>query len=251
MPKDMQPGDYVMQVSIDSKSSLGVIKAQKSVSVREASSYETLVREYSIARSCNDTKKQAQIQSELLVKAFTTRIKPGQACTISGTKHTTRGEFPGADKVSATVKWFPDKNQLRVKFDVVDAFFSTKADPRYPWDASCVGVYMSPTGLQENINQLFFVPDGKDGTARLVQEIPTLKNPENIKASWKRNSKGYTMDIRIPWSCIGSYKAGWKVMPVSSLICSKPPDKYRVQVVMDGSRLLWETTETYVGLTPK
>jgi hypothetical protein len=237
-----------MQISVDTGCSMGTLSTQKTITIKEATGYDKLVAAFAEAKAGKDPKKQENARAELMSKAFTRLVKPGQVCSISGSKHTMRGAFPGADKVSAYVKWFPEKTQLRVKFDVTDAFFSTHADPRYPWDASCVAVYVCPTGLPEDVHQMFFVPDGKDGNARLVQETAILKNPEKIKATWKRTARGYTMEIRIPWTCLKNYKADWKMLPVQSLICSKPPDKYRVAVIMNGLGFPIEKAETYVGL---
>lgn len=87
------------------------------------------------------------------------------------------------------------------------------------------------------------VPAGSGGKARVILASgrygPANADAEDcarqakaISAAWKRTSRGYTMDVRVPWSILRGYYSGWKTMPVDAAVNTAGPDG-RVQLIMN------------------
>ncbi|MCL5104575.1 MAG: hypothetical protein M1133_10765 [Armatimonadetes bacterium] len=175
----------------------------------------------------------------MLTKAFKVKVKPGRQCRISGEAKCNLGDYPGANKLGAVVTWTPGKRSLRVKADVVDRHYSTDAPENSPQDASCIELYVCPSGTYRDLNEFTIVPGGAGGKARVIARrdpndiYGEVKSPASlgVKATWKRTPRGYRIDATIPWNAIKGYERNWTLMPVDAAIYSQV-DGEQVQMTM-------------------
>lgn len=156
------------------------------------------------------------------------------------------------DKFSASVRWYPEKDYLRVRTEVTDATFSTDSPEDKPWLKSCIEIIVSATGLDEDRCQFFIVPEGPGDNPRMlaVHRQSVGIGTEGMKAWWKRTEKGYVIDARIPWTKLPNYNKNWKTMPVELAVETVTLDG-RVQMTMNGTKEPWRYAKGYAGLKRK
>lgn len=103
-------------------------------------------------------------------------------------------------------------------------------------------IFVCPSGGGTDINIITVVPEGAGGKARVdfacglygpstADKDDCAKRAKSVSASWKRTGKGYTLDVKIPWSVVRGYYSGWKAMPVNATINTNTPEG-RSQVIM-------------------
>lgn len=233
-----------MQLALDTKTGLGTLMSKRQIIIEDPT-YDRLATEYAQAENAKDTAQCAQVRKEILSSCFRQTIKPGQACAANTAGQANVGDYPGADNFSATLRWYPGADSLRVTAEVTDAYLSTDAPKDTPWETSCLEVFICPAGVDQTINQFFIVPEGPANAPR-VKAVHTDKG-DQVRATWKRTAKGYSVDVRIPWSIVRGYQKGWSVMPVEAMVNTKSP-KGRVQVIMSKPGEPWRTAKGYSAL---
>jgi hypothetical protein len=209
------------------------------------------MRPLTIGKSQYDRKRESLIQalnsgnaakfektrSEFLAAACKGSIELYEDMEINRASQANReDDYPGPDKLSAVVFWYPEKDRLRVRADVTDAYFSTKTLPQREWMGSCVEIFVCPSGVDGDITQLFVVPEGPENAPRMraIRAAKWPMNNEGITASWKRTEKGYEVEACIPWSKLKGYKSSYASIPVEIAIDSKAPG-WPLQCRMNGS----------------
>lgn len=232
-----------MQLSLDTKSKLGVFTSKREVIIEDPL-YDELCAACIKASQTGDKAKIAKARAELMNKWFKQTIQPGQVCKLNQTRQVNTGQYQGAKSLSADIQWRPTKDYLRIVADITDASFSTDVPENQPWEASSLEILISPGGVDDAINHFFVVPKG-DGRPR----IDGVHTDEEFRiiAFWKRTDKGYKVDMKIPYSILRGYEQGWSVMPVEAMINSKTP-KGRVQLVMNQPGEPWKYARNYAGL---
>jgi len=194
------------------------------------------------ARRRNDQTQFAESSAKLLSTIFKDQIKPGVECALGGAARCNFGSYPGSGKLAANVTWLAQKDFLRVKADVTDRFFAPSAADESPEDGSSVQVFICPSGIGYDINAITVVPAGAGGKARVsfacgqygpssAEKEDCAKRAKSVSATWKRTGKGYTLDVKVPWSIVRGYCAGWKLLPVDAAINTWTPDG-RSQLIM-------------------
>lgn len=236
---------------MDTQTDLGYIIGKRKV-VIESKLYSELSKKYSEAVKSGDTKAADKVRAELLSKWFRKKIKPGQAITTSSKDLTNVGKFPGSDNFSGTFTWFPEDEYLTVKVDVTDKYFDTSSPEDEPYQKTSFEIFISPSGFNEDINQLIAVPDGPNGKLRLKGFCGLYRGVDvsQFPSSWKRTADGYEAQVSIPWKYLKGYREDWKVLPVDAMVNCETPEG-RTQLVMQRLGEPWEETRSYAILIRK
>ncbi len=236
-----------MQIALDTESPLGTLVSKRIVHVDDtvwsvqSSNYVEYLNE-------GNAEEAAGARETMLAKWFKPRIKPGQACLVNDESQLNAGAFPGADKLSGVVTWYPGADYLRVRAEVTDAFFSTFVEKDDYWKASSVEVFASASGVDEDTIQYIIVPEGAGGIPRIHPYHDA--SLDGLISAWKRTDDGYVVDIKIPWACLKGYEPGWPVLPVKVAINSKT-DNGRTQLVFGRTGPAWASPRAYAGLEAK
>lgn len=124
--------------------------------------------------------------------------------------------YSGKEQFSAKAKLYAEKDYLSVSADIIDVCFSTNAPAGSEWDSSSFEILACPTGSDEDIFQLFVVPEGPNNSPRIraVRAINTPLDTKGIIAKWFRTEDGYKVDVKIPWNKIQGYSKDLKYLPV-------------------------------------
>ena len=234
MPK-IKDGDYTLQVTLDTRGDLGILTSEIPVTLGR-SAYERAQERFAAILKSGSAAKIDQARTDFLAAACKRTIEPGADCLIDNASQANNEYYPGPEKLSAVVRWFPESDCLRVTANVTDGYFTTKGSFWHEWDASCVEVFLCPSGVDADITQFFIVPEGP-GNAPRIRAIRAAKYPINAKGiagSWKRTEKGYTIEARIPWSKMKGMKKSYTSIPVEIAIDSKVPG-WPVQCRMNAS----------------
>lgn len=175
-------------------------------------------------------------RSDFLAVACKGVIELYEDKTIDRADQANSDDYPGSEKLSAVVMWYPEQDRLRVRADVTDANFSTKTTPLREWEAACIEVFVCPSGVDSDITQLLIVPEGPENAPRM-RAMRAAKYPmdtSGITASWKRTEKGYTVEANIPWSKLKGYKDSYSTIPVELAVDGKA-GSWAVQCRMNAS----------------
>ncbi len=240
----LEPGTYTIQMVFNTKSPLGTLTSSRQF-VIEDPLYDKLSVAYAEALRKGSTSEAAKASRQALDKWFKRVVRPGQAVTLS--KLNVGDPLP-SPHASATVRWYPGPASVQILADVVDSGFSTEAPKGAPWEAASLEVFLCPSGMSQEINQFIISPNGADGKATVMAQ--QTDKDYAVKAAWKRTAKGYTLDVRIPWSILKGYKKGWSVMPVEASVNFKTPQG-RSQLVMTRPGRPDQTARTYSVLKAK
>jgi hypothetical protein len=215
--------------------------------------YNDFSTAYSAARTQNDVKKLAECVAKLSA-ILKDHVTAGQTCALNEVGQCNFGTYPGAGKLAANVTWLPAKDCLRVKADVTDRFFAPSALNEAPEDGSSVQLFVCPSGQVLDTNVVTVVPSGAGGKARVTvacgQYGPSSADSKDcatranaISGAWKRTGKGYTLDVKIPWSVLRGTYDGWKLLPVDAAVNTWSSDG-RLQLIM--SKLGDPTSEPFI-----
>lgn len=201
-------GPCELRITIDTKTPLGKLVAEKPATVYDGVEITNLETELNNAVKAGDTAKADKIRDKRISKLLPIRIKPGQPIEAS---HHVYGDYLTKDKLSAIVRYYPEKDYLRIHVDVTDAFFSTDAYEGLAHRESSIAFFVDPNGTQHKYCHVSLVPKGKNG-------IPEMdRDTTGVIAHYARTPKGYTVDIQLPWKEMKpwGYKPNWKYMPVA------------------------------------
>lgn len=241
IPK-LNPGKYNMEVSLDTKSKLGKITSQRSIEVIE-NNHAALQRQYISTYMMSSKGPSPELLAKMLNAASCETIKPGVPYNISGPEKCVTGEYPGVDSFSAVLTLKPGKDALNLQAEVTDAYFSVAKPKADPQGASSLSIHICPSGCSFDSFALTVVPDGAEGSARLVfgysvfgeywEDEDVTESLDGIFASWKRTAKGYTLSVEIPWSTLeefgDTWNSEWTRMAVKACINTKGP-KGKLQI---------------------
>lgn len=241
---DLKPGSYLLRLSTNTKSVLGTVVGERQFVVVDPA-YDVMCAEYAKARNAGDAIGAERVREKLLSQWFNRTIEPGKMLKMDSESQVNEGKHPGTEVFSGTVAWFAETDHIRARAEVTDLHFAVDAPKDEPWRKSCLELFISPGGLNETINQFFIIPEGDNGTPRVV--AVHAKDTQGISAAWKRTEKGYIIDVKIPWSKLRGYKKDWTRMPVDAAIDTQTPDG-RVQYVLSGVSRPWDESSGYVAL---
>ena len=241
---DLKLGPYTMQIALDTKSPLGTLVSKRIVEVEDPVWNVQSVNYVEYLKEGN-AKEAAKARETMLRKWFKRRVKSGQPCAMDDQSQVTRGVFPGSDKLSGVLKWYPGRDYVRVRAEVTDAFFSTDALKDTPWKASSLLLYLSASGVDQDIVEYVIVPEGAGGIPRIQPHRGASLG--GLISAWKRTDKGYVVDVKIPWTSIRGYEKGWRVLPVQAAITSKT-DNGRTWLVFNRAQDDWNCPRAYAGL---
>ncbi len=202
-----------------------------------------LIQSYCKARDGGDAAKAASLREQILKKRYNRAIAPGQAVPVDKINYKNRGSKNG---FAATVRMYPQKDNLRVVMDVLDKDCALGATKKPDCKSACLCVYICPGGVDDEINYIVITPDpNTDGKAVVPEYESSYK--DKIDASWKRTVEGYRAEMVIPWSNVKGYYKGWKLLPIE--VMTIPPGSYSYsQLMMNKAANCWESPRSYAVL---
>lgn len=187
-----------MELSLDTKSKLGVITSRRAFVIDDLS-WDKLLVGYSAASG----PQAAEIERQLTTEYKRRLVMPGQIVAAKSAS---------ASSASGKIAWYPDKTGLRVKAQVTDAHFASFTPETALNGFSYVLIQTSCPGSAGDIHWCEVVP-GSDGKAKVFGK-------KDVNATWKRTTAGYDIDVRIPWNRVAGYQPSMKLLPVQVNVMS-------------------------------
>ena len=241
---DLKPGNYRIAISLETGTKLGTLTSERDIVIEDpvwdiqSVNYVEYLKE-------GNKEEAGKARQQMLAKWFTNRVDAGQACVLDEDCQVNEGDYPGSDELRAAVKWYPQEDYLRVRAEVVDAFFNTDVPDDKPFMASSVEIFASGSGVDDHITQYIVAPRGAGGIpyVRPYHETKT----DGIISAWKRTDDGYVIDLKIPWELVKGADGECEVLPIEVGLNSSTP-KGRVQLIWNRTGMPWVTARGYGGL---
>jgi hypothetical protein len=236
-------------MTLDTKSPFGILTGERDVTIEDPI-FATLSAKLLAARSAGRSAKAALYSERLLAARHARKIRPGQQLAID--KPNTPDAVAPA-RFSPRIRWYPEKDRLRVAVDVVDSNYASANDDEKRRYRACLDIYVCPSGADADIYRVHLLEGEKNGEAYVQASQGGTWNqrgePAPVKASWKRTRDGYAGEVKIPWSVLRGYRKGWKALPVEAQVLSKAREwSY---FVMTASGDPDKSARTYSLLTPR
>jgi hypothetical protein len=231
VPKTLK-GKYTVQISLATGTDLGMLASKKAIEVeysqrdRKLDAHASLQKQLVLAMASKNHAKIDKARKALIKASFPKVIKPGQELVLNKQEQSCNDSYPGPDTLRAAVKFYPENDCLRVATRVIDANFSTKTPDRTEWEGSCIELFVSATGLDGDLVQLFAVPEGPENAPRMRGCGKNLAAVDmgGATGSWKRTDDGYELEVAIPWSKLPHYSKDGEFVTVEIAVDTKVPE---------------------------
>jgi hypothetical protein len=201
VPKTLK-GNYTVQIALDTQTGLGILTSQTVVPV----AYPEFDRKAAATPSPKT-------------------VRPGQELVLDKQEQSLNDGWPGPEALRAVVKLYPEKERLRMAAQVCDARFATETPERMEWEASCVELFVSATGLDKDLVHVLAVPEGPENAPRMRGYAVNAPDVDlaGLTGSWKRTGGGYDMEVAIPWSKLPHYSKDSRFIAMEAAVDTEVP----------------------------
>lgn len=212
---DLQPGTHTLELTYDTATELGVLKAQREITI-EAPIFRKLAAIYKRATRSGDHTGAAECREEVLSRRNMRVITPGEEVPIDLLN--SGPQVP--HEFSATVRWYPEENFLKAVVDVVDANYAAAPSEELRRRRGYVQLFVCPSGMDQDIT-LIHITSPSPGSRQAEVYPESIAESSDIDALWDVTPAGYTVEVKISWKNLAGYQTDWTLMPVEAMVCSK------------------------------
>jgi len=164
------------------------------------------------------------LSRKLLAARRAPKIRPGQEVLIDK-PNSADAVAPAGFKPK--IRWYPEKDRLRAVIDVVDSNYASAKNEENRKYRAYVDLFVCPSGADADICAVHMLQGDKVDKPYLAASRGGKWSESEtcpVKGSWKRTPRGYSAEVRIPWSFLTGYRKGWTVLPVEAKVLSKARD---------------------------
>ena len=161
------------------------------------------------------------LSRKLLAARHSPKIRPGQELLIDK-PNSPDAVAPAGFKPK--IRWFPEKDRLRVLIDVADSNYAAAKDEEKRRYRAYVDIFVCPSGADADICKIHMLQGDTEQKPYLAaSQGGTYSESESrrVKGTWKRTPNGYCAEVRIPWSFLRGYRKDWTVLPVEAMVLNK------------------------------
>jgi hypothetical protein len=213
----------MLTLALDTKGPFGTLTAQRTITIEDPL-FTRVAQELVAARGAGNAARAASLSKKLLAARHSPKIRPGQEVLIN------KPNSPDAvapAEFKPKIRWFPEKDRLRVAVDVIDSNYAAAKDEEKRKYRAHVNVFVCASGADDDICSIYMLQGDKPDKPYLsARQGGRYSESETcpVKGTWKRTPRGYTAEVRIPWSFLSGYRKGWTVMPVEAKVLRKAKD---------------------------